>query len=153
MSNNTHTTTGAGTSAALPTFYKVRNTASAKFFGPAGKYPSVFDSSVEVEKFGFFVSERYALILNEAQVNELYDNFDPADLQTIQLNGKGWVFLKNKLTGKYYADGKCFSVDEDEATLVETPSATYATIKYSYDLREVWHVVPVSKRSTHARAA
>jgi hypothetical protein len=138
----THTTTtGAGNSAAHNVLYKVRSKQAGKFFGNVGRFPSLFNPEVEVEKWAFGATERYASILTEDRVRNLYRNFEPSDLETVQLNGKGTVILKNKLTGKYYADGKSFNVDEDEATVIAIPSPEYHTIKYSYDLTEVWHIV------------
>lgn len=150
MSTHT-TTTGAGTSAAHNNvLFKVRSKLSGRFFGNFGRFSSIFNVDVEVQKSGFAVSEREASILTHGQVSELYWNFEPSDLETIQLNGKGTVILKNKLTGKYYADGKSFNVDEDEATIIDTLSPDYHTIKYSYDLTEVWHIVVPKAPSTNA---
>jgi hypothetical protein len=148
--NKYTTTTGAGTSAAHNTLYKVRSKQAGKFFGSLGKFPSLFNPEIAVEKWGFGVTERYASILTEDQVRNLHRNFEPSDLETIQLNGKGTVILKNKLTGKYYADGKSFNVDEDEATVITVPSPEYHTIRYSYDLTEVWHIVVPEIPSTNA---
>lgn len=125
----------------MNTLYKVRSKRAGQFFGKFGRFSSIFNPEVEVQKHGFAVSEREASILTEDQVNNLYRNYEPSDLETVQLNGKGTVILKNKLTGKYYGDGKSFNVNEDEATVIAIPSPEYHTIKYSYDLREVWHIV------------
>lgn len=125
----------------MNTLFKVRSKRAGQFFGKFGRFSSIFNVDVEVEKSGFAVSERDALILTQGQVTELYRHYEPSDLETVQLNGRGNVILKNKLTGRYYADGKSFNVDEDEATIIDTISPDYHTIKYSYDLTQVWHIV------------
>jgi hypothetical protein len=134
----------------MNTLYKVRSKRAGQFFGKFGRFSSIFNPEVEVEKSGFAVSEREASILTHGQVSELYWNYEPSDLETVQLNGNGTVVLKNKLTGKYYADGKSFNVDEDEATVITVPSPEYHTIKYSYDLTQVWHIAVPKAPSTNA---
>ena len=148
--NKYTTTTGAGTSAAHNVLYKVRSKRAGQFFGGVGIFPSLFNPEVLVQKFAFGVTERHASIFTEDEVRELYRNYEPSDLETVQLNGKGTVILKNKLTGKYYADGKSFNVDENEATIIDTLSPDYHTIKYSYDLTEVWHIVVPQAPSANA---
>lgn len=148
--NTQNTTTGAGTSAAHYVLYKVRSKRAGKFYGSLGYYPSLFNPETEVEKFAFGITERYASILTKDQVRDLYKHFEPSDLETIQLNGHGTVILKNKLTGKYYARHKCFTVDEGEATILDTHSDEYRDISRLYDLCEVWHIVVPEAPSTNA---
>lgn len=133
--------TGAGTSAAHNVLYKVRSKRAGNFYDSVGYYPSIFNPETRVEKFAFGVTERYASIFTKDQVCELYKHFEPSDLETIQLNGHGSVILQNKFTRKYYARHKCFTVDEGEATILDTHSDEYRDIKRLYDLCEVWHVV------------
>lgn len=140
--NKYTTTTGAGTSAAHNVLYKVRNTYTGKFFGDSEKYPSIFDNSFEIEDDGFFVTERYAKILTKDQVTELYKQYNPDYLATIQLNGFGLVFLQDKVSGRYYSkDEDAFTEHKDDATVITIPSPEYSRIRRNYDLTQVWHIV------------
>ena len=66
-------------------------------------------------------------------------------------------FVKDTLTGSIlltlhedHIELVAFNVDEDEATIIDTRSPDYHTIKYSYDLTEVWHIVVAQAPSTNA---
>ena len=150
--NTYTTTTGAGkNSAAHNALFKVRNTYTGKFFGDAEKYPSLFDNSFDIEDDGFFVTERYAKILTKDQVTELYKQYNPEYLATIQLNGVGLVLLQDKVSGRYYSkeDG-AFTEHKDDATVITIPSPEYSRIQYSYDLTQVWHIVVPKAPSANA---
>lgn len=142
MNKSISTATGAGNSAAHNVLYKVRNTYTGKFFGDSEKYPSIFDNSFDTEDDGFFVTERYAKILTEEQVTELYKQYNPEYLATIQLNGYGLVLLQDKVSGRYYSkEQDAFTEHKDDATVITIPSPEYTRIRRYYDLTQVWHIV------------
>jgi hypothetical protein len=149
--NKYTTTTGAEIPAAHNVLYKVRNTYTGKFFGDSEKYPSIFDNSFEIDDDGFFVTERYAKILTKDQVTELYKQYNPDYLATIQLNGFGLVLLQDKVSGRYYSNEQdAFTEHKDDATVITIPSPEYSRIRRYYDLTQVWHIVVPEAPSTNA---
>jgi hypothetical protein len=75
-------------------------------------------------------------------VTELYKQYNPDYLSTIQLNGVGLVFLQDKVSGRYYSkEEDAFTEHKDDATVITIPSPEYSRIRRNYDLTQVWHVV------------
>ena len=55
-------------------------------------------------------------------------------MTTPHITTKQLIKLRNKLTGLFYADGRCFTANEDEATVVEHGSIDHLAICFTFAL-------------------